>query len=80
VIEIHNLQFQPLTFNMAGEKTLHLGSRERTAIPEKEVSHEISLAEKHGLIRLQKQEAKKPAASTKKSKAAPTEKTAKGGK
>ncbi|MEE9367951.1 MAG: hypothetical protein V3V05_03700 [Pontiella sp.] len=80
MIEIHNLQFQPLTFNMAGEKTLHLGSRERTAIPDKEVSHEIRLAEKHGLIRMQKQDAKKPSATTKKPKAAPSGKPAKGGK
>ncbi len=80
MIEIHNLQFQPLTFNMAGEKTLHLGSRERTAIPDKEVSHEIRLAEKHGLIRMQKQPAKKPALTTEKPKAASTAKTTKGSK
>jgi hypothetical protein len=80
VIEIHNLQFQPLTFNMTEEKTLHLGSRERTAIPDKEVSHEIRLAEKHGLIRLQKQPAQKPSVTTKKPKASAPAKTTKGSK
>lgn len=80
MIEIHNLQFQPLTFNMAGDKTLHLSSRERTAIPDKEVSHEIRLAEKHGLIRMQKQEEIKPSVPTEKPKTASSEKAAKGSK
>jgi hypothetical protein len=45
VIEIRNLQFQPLTFNLADDRSLHLGPRERTSIPQKDISSEITLAE-----------------------------------
>ncbi len=50
MIEIKNLQFQPLTFHLAGKKTIHLGSRELLAIPAKEMSDEVRLAERRGLI------------------------------
>lgn len=62
MIEIRNLQFQPLTFNLAGGRTLHLGPRERTSIPQKDISPEITLAEKRGLVGLSKPE-KKPSVS-----------------
>lgn len=63
MIEIRNLQFQPLTFNLADERSLHLGPRERTSIPQKDISPEITLAEKRGLVSLSKPEEKKPSVS-----------------
>ncbi|MGE4285145.1 MAG: hypothetical protein AB7F23_00865 [Phycisphaerae bacterium] len=63
MIEIRNLQFQPLTFNLAGDRTLHLGPRERTSIPQKDISPEITLAEKRGLVGLSKPEEKQPSVS-----------------
>lgn len=60
MIEIRSLQFQPLTFNLVGDRTLHLGPRERTSIPQKDISPEITLAEKRGLVGLSKPEDKKP--------------------
>lgn len=50
MIEIKNLQFQPLTFHLAGQKTIHLGPRELVAITVKEMSDEVRLAERRGLI------------------------------
>lgn len=63
MIEIRNLQFQPLTFNLAGDRTLHLGPRERTSIPQKDISPEITLAEKRGLVGFSKPEEKQPSIS-----------------
>ena len=63
MIEIRNLQFQPLTFNLADDRSLHLGPRERTSIPQKDISPEITLAEKRGLLGLSKPEEKKPSVS-----------------
>ena len=52
MIEIRNLQFQPLTFNLSGQGTLHLGPRERTSIARKDLSAEIQTAGKRGLVRI----------------------------
>ena len=48
MIEIRNLQFQPLTFNLSGQGTLHLGPRERKSIARKDLSAEIKTAGKRG--------------------------------
>ena len=63
MIEIRNLQFQPLTFNLADDSSLHLGPRERISIPQKDISPEITLAEKRGLVGLSKPEEKHPSVS-----------------
>jgi hypothetical protein len=52
VIEIRNLQFQPLTFQLGGEGSLHLGPRERKSITRKNLSAEIQMAAKRGLLRI----------------------------
>jgi hypothetical protein len=52
VIEIRNLQFQPLTFQLGGEGSLHLGPRERKSIARKYLSVEIQTAAKRGLVRI----------------------------
>ena len=52
MIEIRNLQFQPLTFNLSGQGTLHLGPRERKSIARKDLSAEIQTAGKRGLVRI----------------------------
>ena len=52
MIEIRNLQFQPLTFNLSGQGTLHLGPRERKRIARKDLSAEIKTAGKRGLVRI----------------------------
>lgn len=52
MIEIRNLQFQPLTFNLSGQGTLHLGPREHKSIARKDLSAEIKTAGKRGLVRI----------------------------
>ena len=52
MIEIRNLQFQPLTFNLSGQGTLHLGPRGRKSIARKDLSAEIQTAGKRGLVRI----------------------------
>jgi hypothetical protein len=52
VIEIRNLQFQPLTFQLGGEGSLHLGPRECKSIVRKNLSAEIQTAAKRGLVRI----------------------------
>jgi hypothetical protein len=52
VIEIRNLQFQPITFQLGGEGSLHLGPRERKSIARKDLSAEIQAAAKCGLVRI----------------------------
>lgn len=52
MIEIRNLQFQPLTFQLGGEGSLHLGPRERKSIARKNLSAEIQTAAKRGLVRI----------------------------
>jgi hypothetical protein len=52
VIEIRNLQFQPLTFHLGSESSLHLGPRQRKSIARKDLSAEIQTAAKRGLVRI----------------------------
>jgi hypothetical protein len=52
VTEIKNLQFQPLTFHLAGGRGIHLGPRERREVAEIDISPEIALAARRGLIQL----------------------------
>lgn len=52
MIEIRNLQFQPLTFQLDGEGSLHLGPRERKSIVRMDLSAEIQTAAKRGLVRI----------------------------
>ncbi|BBO77745.1 hypothetical protein DSCW_51620 [Desulfosarcina widdelii] len=65
MIEIKNLLFQPLTFHLAGDgQGLHLSPRERKSIGNEQLSPEIEVAAKRGLISLTKT-AKPPEASAK---------------
>ena len=50
MLEIKNLKFQPLTFHLTGGKTLHIGPRERKTIAKNELSGELSVAERRGMI------------------------------
>ncbi len=50
--EIKNLLFQPLTFHLVGGKGIHLGPRERREVPESDISPEIALAARRGLVLL----------------------------
>ena len=52
MIEIRNLQFQPLTFQFGGEGSLHLGPRQKKSIARKDLSAEIQTAAKRGLVRI----------------------------
>jgi len=53
VIEIRNLLFQPLTFQLAGEERgLHLSSRQRKLIDDAQVSEGIRTAAKRGFVAL----------------------------
>ncbi len=53
MIEIRNLLFQPLTFQLAGEQRgLHLGSRQRKLVDDAQVSEEIRTAAKRGFVAL----------------------------
>ncbi len=53
MIEIRNLLFQPLTFQLAGEQRgLHLGSRQRKLIDDAQMSDEIRTAAKRGFVAL----------------------------
>lgn len=53
MIEIRNLMFQPLTFQLAGGiESLHLGPREREIIPDEQVSVEMRRADEGGFVTL----------------------------
>ena len=52
MIEIRNLQFQPLTFQLGAEGSLHLGPRQKKSIARKDLSAEIQTAAKRGLVRI----------------------------
>lgn len=52
MVEIRNLQFQPLTFQLSNEGSLHLGPRQKKNIGKKDLSDEIQTAAKRGLIRI----------------------------
>ena len=70
MVEIRNLKFQPLTLHLANSKrTVHLASRGRVEIDDRDVSIEIRNAAQKGFLRLremkkvrqQKPSAPKPA-------------------
>ncbi len=52
MIEIRNLQFQPLTFQLGAKGSLHLGPRECKRIARKDLSEDIRTAAKRGLVRI----------------------------
>jgi len=53
MIEIRNLKFQPLTLHLANSKrTVHLASRGKAEIDEKDVSDEIRNAARRGFLAL----------------------------
>lgn len=52
MVQIRNLLFQPLTFNLADGRTLHLGVRERKAIAKDSLSEEVRKAAIRGLVEL----------------------------
>jgi hypothetical protein len=52
VIEIRNLQFQSLTFQLGTEGSLHIGPRQKKSIARKDLSAEIETAAKRGLVRI----------------------------
>lgn len=60
MIEVRNLLFQPLTFQLAGGSSLHLGPRERRAIKPDQVSPELEQAQRRNYVALD--ESQKPAA------------------
>lgn len=60
MIEVRNLLFQPLTFQLAGGGSLHLGPRERRVIKPEQVSPELEQAQRRNYVALD--EAPKPAA------------------
>ena len=52
MVQIRNLLFQPLTFNLADGRTLHLGVRERKAIAKDRMSDEVRKAAARGLVEM----------------------------
>ena len=62
MLEIKNQKFQPLTFHLAGEKTLYLGPRERKTIAKAELSGELSAAERRGMVTITEVAKSTPAA------------------
>ncbi|MFQ5647428.1 MAG: hypothetical protein ACE5GM_10895 [bacterium] len=59
MIEIKNLLFQPLVLNLAdSNKSLHLASRGKTTINDKDLSREIRNLEAKGFIKIEKQKPK----------------------
>ena len=52
MIEIRNVQFQPLTFQLGAEGSLHLSPRQKKSIARKDLSPEIQTAAKRGLVRI----------------------------
>ena len=53
MIEIRNLKFQPLTLHLANSKrTVHLASRGKAEVDDKDVSDEIRNAARRGFVAL----------------------------
>lgn len=53
MIEIRNLLFQPLAFQLAGQRRgLHLGSRQRKLVDDAHVSEEMRAAARRGFVAL----------------------------
>lgn len=64
MIEVKNILFQPLSFQLEGGEDLHLGSRGRKQIEATQISKELKLAEKRGLVSLREISATPPAPLT----------------
>lgn len=61
MLEIKNLLFQPLTLHLADSgKSIHLGSRSKATIKEKDLSQEIKKAQAKGWVSLKTIEDQKP--------------------
>ena len=63
MIEVKNLLFQPLTFQLADGASLHLGPRERRTIASELVSPELEQAQRRNYVDLRETEQPKGAAS-----------------
>ena len=62
MIEIRNLKFQPLTLHLANSKrTVHLASRGKAEIDDKDVSVEIRNAAQKGFLALRELKKHRPA-------------------
>ena len=62
MIEIRNLKFQPLTLHLANSKrTVHLASRGKTEIDDKDVSVEIRNTAQKGFLALREVKKHRPA-------------------
>ena len=62
MIEVKNLLFQPLTFQLADGTSLHLGPRERRTIASDLVSPELEQAQRRNYVDLRETEQPKGAA------------------
>jgi len=62
MIEVRNLLFQPLTFQLADGASLHLGPRERRTIASDLVSPELEQAQRRNYVDLRETEQPKGAA------------------
>ena len=59
MLELKNLLFQPLTLHLANStKSIHLGSRDKVAIKEKDLSQEIKRTQAKGWISVKTTEEK----------------------
>ena len=62
MIEVKNLLFQPLTFQLADGASLHLGPRERRTIASELVSPELEQAQRRNYVDLRETDQPKGAA------------------
>ena len=62
MIEVRNLLFQPLTFQLADGASLHLGPRERRTIASDLISPELEQAQRRNYVDLRETEQPKSAA------------------
>ena len=79
MIEVRNLLFQPLTFQLADGTSLHLGPRERRTIASDLVSPELEQAQRRNYVDLRETEQTKAAAPVETSSPSPA-KVISGGK
>ena len=61
MIEVRNLLFQPLTFQLADGASLHLGPRKRRTIASDQVSPELEQAQRRNYVDLRETEQPKGA-------------------
>ena len=63
MIEVKNLLFQPVSLHLAGDgRGFHIGPREKVHVRDDQVSLEMQMAARRGLITLTKVTAEEPAA------------------